>query len=176
MTLERKLLITTGSALIALIIAIGAFSLGVYLGANGWNAGAPSAAGPGGKPPRPPDQGALPPGGPDQQPMDAQAQAQTQAQPPASPGQPGPRPQLVGRVRSVSGEAITLDTPQGPRTVQMGPDTQVFRMAQGREEPATADEILPGEHLLVFGHIEGENEKRLVAMRLLLAPPPEKQP
>lgn len=171
MTLERKLLITTGSALIALIIAVGAFSLGVYFGANGWMAGPPTVAGPGGGLPRLPNPAVPPLDGPDQQPANAQVQVPTQT----NPGQTGPRPQLIGRVHTVSGETISLDTPQGSRQFQMGPNAQVFRATKGHEEPATADEIIPGEHLAVFGRVEGDGEKRLVALRIVLLPPPEKQ-
>ena len=167
MTRDRKLLIITGAALIALLVAIASFSLGVYVGVRGWTAGPPAVAGPGQQLPQQPDPGAQPPGAPIPQPTPT----------PARPAQAAPNPQLVGRVQSVRGEMITLDTPQGLRLFQLGEGVQVFRVNQGREEPASLDEVFPGQHLAVFGRIEGNGAKQLIAERLLLLPPPaETQP
>lgn len=165
MSRERKLLIITGAILIALIIAIAAFSLGVYVGVHGWTAGAPSVAGPGQKPALALGQGQQPPAaGPGQPSPDAPDQAQ-------------PRPQLTGRIRSVSGETITLDTSQGPRLFQVAEDVKVFRRIQGqaREEPASLEQVLPGKHLAVYGYYEGNGGRRLIARRLVLLPPPPQQ-
>jgi hypothetical protein len=167
MSRDRKLLIITGAALIALIIAIAAFSLGVYVGVHGWTAGPPAVAGPGQKLPRPPAQEGQPPGGALQPP------------PTSAPGQPLPRPQLLGRVRSVSKDTITLDTAEGPRLFQVAEDVQVFRKNQSEpgEGPASLEEVEPGEHLAVYGYFEGNGGRRLIAKRLvLLPPPPDKQP
>ncbi len=161
MSRERTLLIAAGATLIALIIAIAGFSLGVYVGVHGWTAGPPSVAGPGGRQPRQP----APP--PDQD---------RGAKPPQDGGQPGPRPQLVGRVRSISGDSITLDTPQGPRLFRLSAEVQVFRAAEGREQPASLSDIVPGEHLAVFGYLEGDGTRQLIAERLVLLPPPPDTP
>ena len=162
MSRDRKLLIVIGAALIALIIAIAAFSLGVYVGVHGWTAGPPAVAGPGQKLPRLPGQDKQPPGG--------------AMQPPAAsaPGQPLPRPQLLGRVRSVSGDTITLDTAEGPRLFQVAEDVKVFRrsQAESRDEPASLEEVEPGEHLAVYGYFEGNGSRRLIAKRLVVLPPP----
>lgn len=162
MTWNHKLLIVTGATLIALFVAIAAFSLGVYVGVHGWTAGPPVVAGPGPAVPRPANQGALPQG----QPTQPVPQNET------SPPSPNPRPQLVGRVQSINSEIITLDTLQGPRLFQIGQNAQVFRAMEGSQEPASPEEIRPGEHLAVFGHFEGNGHKQLIAMRLVLLPPP----
>ena len=47
MTTERKLLYAFGALIIAGMIAVAAFSLGVYIGEQGWTLQAPSVAGPG---------------------------------------------------------------------------------------------------------------------------------
>lgn len=165
MTRDRKLLIITGAILIALLIAAAAFSLGVYVGVHGWTAGPPSVVGPGPNPPRPADPGVQRP-----QPPSPDDQAQ-----PA----PVPRPQLVGRVRSVSDNTITLDTPQGPRLFELAGDVQVSRRNpnQPGQEPASLEDIVSGEHLAVYGRFEGNGGRQLIAERLvLLPPPPDKQP
>jgi hypothetical protein len=165
MSRERKLLIITGAMLIALIIAIAAFSLGVYVGVHGWTAGAPAVAGPGQMPPQAPGQGQPPPADRPGQPS------------PSVRDQAQPRPQLTGRIRSVSEETITLDTPQGPRLIQVAEDVQVFRRNQGqpREEPASLKQVVPGKHLAVYGYFEGDGGRRLIARRLVLLPPPPQQ-
>lgn len=168
MTRERQLLILTGAMLIALVIAIAAFSLGVYVGTHGWTAGPPSVAGPGPQAPAAPKQAAPPPADPD---------PQMPAAP--DPGQPALRPQLTGQVRSVSGDTLTLDTLQGPRLFQLGANVQVFRRSEGQpgEEPASLDQVVVGAHLAVFGHFVGDGPRQLVADRLvLLPPPPNRQP
>ncbi len=165
MTRDRQLLIVTGAILIALLVAIAAFSLGVYVGVHGWTPRPPSVAGPGANPPRPPDPDAQPP------------------QPPApdNQDQPGPlpQPQLVGQVRSVSPDTITLDTPQGPRLFELADDVQVSRRNPNSpgQEPATVDDVVPGEHLALYGRFEGNGARQLIAERLVLLPPPsQKQP
>jgi hypothetical protein len=167
MSQDRRLLIITGTILIALIIAIAAFSLGVYIGVHGWTAGPPAVVGPGQKLPRPPAQEGQAPGGAVQPP------------PTSAPGQPLPRPQLLGRVRSVSGDMITLDTAEGLRLFQVAEDVKVLRKNRGEpgEGPALLEEVEPGEHLAVYGYFEGNVRWRLIARRVvLLPPPPEQQP
>jgi hypothetical protein len=147
MTRERKLLIALGTALVVVMVAIASFSLGVYVGVNGWTAGPPAVAGPG------------------PQPLAK-----------APPDQPDPRPQLVGRVRSVSltagDDTLTLDTPQGPRLVHLVSGVEVQRVVEGSGEmPATLDQVQPGVQLAIFGRLEGQGgQQRFVARRLLLLP------
>jgi hypothetical protein len=162
MSRDRRLLVLVGAILIAMIIAIAAFSLGVYVGVHGWTADPPAVAGPGVQGARPLDGGRQP------------AATLEPTPTPSAPGEPLPRPQLTGQVRSISGETITLDTPNGPRLFQVGPDVRVFRRNQTGpgEEPASLEEVVPGEHLAVYGYFEGNGSHRLIAKRLVLLPPP----
>lgn len=176
MTWDRKLLIVTGATLIALFVTIAAFSLGVYVGVHGWTAGPPAVAGPGPGAPRPPDQGAPPQGRPDLQlPAEPVQPAPEPGQPATEPGEAPPRPRLVGQVQSTSAETITLDTPRGARSFRMDPNVQVFRVVQGGEEPASLADVIPGEHLAVFGRIEENGSPPLIAVRLVLLPPPPEE-
>jgi hypothetical protein len=153
MSTTQKFLIAGGVFIVIVIVAIAAFSLGVYVG-----------AGPGGGPP--PDQpGQPPPGGQPGQP------------PGGSPGQPsfGPpgdlppgRPDVIGRVRSITGDSITLNTPQGPRLVTVNDETEVKR-AEGEEESSLED-IEPGTSIAVFGQFNGGG-KTLVAQVIVILPP-----
>ena len=168
MSQTQKFLIASGVLTVVSIVAIAAFSLGVYVGERGWTAGAPSMAGPGGGPP---------PGQPGQQPPGDQP-----GQPPgAGPDQPsfGPpgdlppgRPDVIGRVRSVAGDSITLATSQGPRLVMVNDETEVKR-AEG-EEKASLGDIGPGTSIAVFGQFNGEG-KTLVAQVIVILPSPPKR-
>ena len=50
MATTQKFLIAGGVFIVVVIVAIAAFSLGVYVGERGWTAGPPSMTGPGGSP------------------------------------------------------------------------------------------------------------------------------
>ena len=95
-------------------------------------------------------------------------------QPGLAPGAaqpPGPQPQLIGRVRSLSGDTVTLETPDGPRLFQLDPDVQVSRVVEGQAEvPASLDQVRPGRRLAVWGQFADDGGRRLVARRLLLLP------
>lgn len=172
MSTTQKLLIVGGVFTVVIIVAIAAFSLGVYVGEQGWTAGPPSIAGPGGPPQGP--AGGQPPGQPGQPPPGGQP-----GQPPGGtgPGQPpfGPpgdlppgRPDVIGRVRSVAGDSITLETPQGPRLVTVNEETEV-KQAEGEEE-ASLEDIEPGTPVAVFGQFNGRG-KTLVVQVIVILPP-----
>lgn len=165
MSRERIVLIVTGTALIVLVVAIAAFSLGVYVGASGWTAGAPAVDGPGQRP------AAAAPGGQPGRPAGDVPLPEQPGQVPGAAAPPGPQPQLIGRVRSLSGDMVTLDTPQGPRLFQLGPDVQISRVAEDQAElPASLQQVQPGRRLAVFGQFASDGAGRLVAHRLLLLP------
>lgn len=171
MTRDRKALILIGAVLIGLLIAIAFFSLGVYVGVHGWTAGAPSVAGPA--------RAANVQPGPIQPPQIVPTAKPTPtpafiAQ--AGPLQGQPKPQMTGRVRSVSRDTVTLSTAEGSRLFELDPEVQVFRWDGRSEQPASLEEVLPGEHLAVYGRFVGDGGRRLVAARLLLLPPPLDQP
>lgn len=167
MNRTRVLLIVIGTALILLVVAIAAFSLGVYVGVRGWTADPPAVAGPG--------QRLVPPV---QVAPQSEQRGQTLGQPlqvPRAAAPAGPQPQLIGRVRSLSKDTVTLGTPQGPRLFQLAPAVQVARVVEGQGEvPASLEEVRLGSRLAVFGRFEGDGARRLVAQRLLLLP--ETQP
>ena len=79
---------------------------------------------------------------------------------------------MIGRVRSVAGDSITLDTPQGPRLVAVNGRTEVKR-AEGEEE-ASLEDIKPDTHIAVFGQFNGGG-KTLVAQMIAILPPPSKK-
>jgi len=168
MSAERTVLIVTGTALIVLVVAIAAFSLGVYVGIHGWAAESPAVAGLGQRPAAAAQAAA-------QQAQLAAGQPEpTTVQPVQTPGtawQSGPQPQLIGRVRSRSGATVTLNTAEGPRLVQLGPDVQVSQAVVGQPEvPASLDQVQPGQRLAVFGQFVGDGGGRLIARRLVLLP------
>jgi hypothetical protein len=74
-------------------------------------------------------------------------------------------------VRSVTDQTVTLDTAQGPRLFQIGPNVRVFRALEDGQEPASLEAVIPGQHLAVFGRIEGDGARQLIAARLVLLPP-----
>ena len=75
---------------------------------------------------------------------------------------------MIGRVRSVAGDSITLDTPQGPRLVTVNAETEVKR-AEGEEE-ASLEDIEPDTRIAVFGQFNGGG-KTLIAQVIVILPP-----
>ncbi len=124
MSTERKLLIATGSLIIAGMIAIAFFALGIYVGEQGWTLPQPSLAGPVPHQRRP---GAIPnQGRPDAVPRAAQPQA---PQPPQVGMQ---TPPLIGVVRRLEGDSLILQSERGMHTVKLDERTRYEqRMANG---------------------------------------------
>jgi hypothetical protein len=177
MTLERKLLIAIGALIVALIIAIGSFSLGLYVGQHGILPGPPSVAG----------LGRLPqlPGVPDQPSPDASPDPPVQLDPGAQPppsgfDQPNPAgrppnlppgpPDLVGPLRAVDSEGLTIGTPQGPRLARVEADMQVFD-AQG--VPLSLEAVTVGTRLAVFGHFTDDGRTMVAETIVILPSPPD---
>jgi hypothetical protein len=179
MSTIQKLLIAGGVFIVVVTVAIATFSLGVYVGERGWTAGPPSIAGPGG-PPKGPAGGPPPgqPGQPGQPPPGGQPEQPSGG----GPGQPsfGPlgdlppgRLDVIGRVRSMAGDSITLDTPQGPRLVTVNKETEVKR-AEGEEEEASLEDIEPGTPIAVFGQFNGGGKTLVAQVVVILPSPPRK--
>ncbi|MBN1991682.1 MAG: hypothetical protein JW953_03190 [Anaerolineae bacterium] len=181
MTLERKLLIAVGAFIIALIIAVGAFSLGLYVGQKGIFPDAPNIAGPGGGgPPGQPGPAGQQPRG--ESPGGGTGQAAPEGlagsgnQPPQNNFKPsnlpaGP-PDLVGTLRSMDTEGLTIDTPPGPRLVQLADNLEIFD-PQGKS--LTLDTLQPNTHLALFGHFTN-NGQTMVAETVIILPQPGQRP
>jgi hypothetical protein len=78
---------------------------------------------------------------------------------------------VIGRVRSVAGDSITLDTPQGPRLVTVNDETEVKR-AEGEGE-ASLEDIEPGTPIAVFGQFNGTGKTLLAQVIVIFLPPPK---
>ncbi|MFQ6013964.1 MAG: hypothetical protein ACE5NP_00800 [Anaerolineae bacterium] len=155
MTTGQKLLIAIGSFVLVTIIAIAAFSLGVYVGEHGWTRKGLTFGGPG---QMPPPEG--PAGGPGQP-----------GAPPPAPGLDhfgGGPPQVIGQVQSVTDTSITVRTPQGPRTVTVDEDTTVEKTEGGE---ADLSDIRRGTAIAVFGELSHDG-RTLAAQHILILPPP----
>lgn len=147
MSTERKLLIVFGAIIITGIIAIAAFSLGVYVGEQGWTLSPPSLAGPGGQ---------VPTGG----------------QQPAAPGR---EPDLIGQVQSLADDSLTVRTPQGPRLVMVTKETRVLRVTDGHEEEVSFEDLQRGIRVAVFGNF-GDDGRTLTAETVVILLSPQRQP
>ncbi len=79
---------------------------------------------------------------------------------------------MIGRVRSVAGDSITLNTPQGPRLVTVNEETEV-KGAEGEEEASLGD-IEPGTSIAVFGQFNGGGKTLVAQVIVILSPPPPK--
>jgi hypothetical protein len=75
---------------------------------------------------------------------------------------------VIGRVRSMTGDNITLNTPQGPRLVTVNGETEVKR-TEG-EGGVGLEDIEPGTPIAVFGQFNGGG-KILVARVIVILPP-----
>jgi hypothetical protein len=186
MTLERKLLIVAGAFIIALIIAIGFFSLGLYIGQKGIFPDSPSVTGPGGPLGQPGQAGQLPrgPGDPGQpepgapsgpagqpgvQPTTGPNSPRSEARPSNLP--PGP-PDLIGPLRTVDAEGVTIGTQQGPRLVRLEADTEIFD-TQG--ESLSTEALTIGVPLAIFGHFTDDG-RTMIAETLIILPSPGGDP
>jgi hypothetical protein len=185
MTFERKLLIVAGAFIIALIIAVGFFSLGLYIGQRGIFPDSPSVTGPGGLLGRPGQAGQQPPGGLGGDPGQVGSGApggppgQPGAQPPSGdPNSPRPEarpsnlppgpPDLIGPLQTVDAKGVTIGTPQGFRLVRLEADTQIFD-AQG--ESLSAEALTIGARLAIFGHFTDDG-RTMIAETVIILPTP----
>ncbi|HIQ06457.1 MAG TPA: hypothetical protein EYH31_12365 [Anaerolineae bacterium] len=147
---QSKKLSYLGAVMLILMMLIAAFSLGVYVGEGGWTQGPPPIIGPGPAGPQP-----------GQPPFPGQGQPQLQA--------PQRLPDLIGKLRRISHASLTLDTPTGPRTVEITLDTRVMRHDG---HPMHLQELQPGVVLGIVGHLRTADGRVLVADTILVLPPP----
>jgi hypothetical protein len=148
MTTERKLFYASGAIIMAGMIAIVSFSLGVYIGEQGWTWQPPSVAGPG-------SEGR--PAGEPQQPQVAGGQT--------------PRADLIGAVRRVSADSLELGTPEGLRTVLVDGETRLVRRVGGQEEPVRWSDLQRGTRVAVFGEFGGDGRALTAQLVVVVSPP-----
>ncbi|MGD2252139.1 MAG: hypothetical protein PVF70_04405 [Anaerolineales bacterium] len=154
---ESRWQIIIGAVILMLMLLVGAFSLGVYIGEHGWTRqGLRYQPGPG----------------------DAQVQApgpppnQGPAQVPGNqsfPGQVGDEPDLVGRIRRLSPDGIELATPQGPRMIEWGAEVIVEDRQGVRLTPR---DLKRDDIVAIFGEFIPGDGGRLVAHLIVRLPPP----
>jgi len=144
---ENRWLIKIGAAVLALMLLIAAFSLGVYVGRYGWGHGAVQL------------QPSAPRGGDAAQGLPLLA--------------PGREPEVIGMLRRGSAAGIELATRDGPRWIELDSDTRALDM-QGRT--LGLRELQPGDILAVFGIFsggDGQQLKATVIVRLPQGEPPQ---
>jgi hypothetical protein len=146
---ENRWQIIVGALVLLLMLLTGSFSLGVYVGEHGWTREGLRYQ---------PGQGQPPAAGPRAAPPDAAIG----------------RPDIIGRVRSLSAEGLDLATPDGPKLVDLNDDTRVEDV-QGAS--LNLDDLQPGDIVAVFGDFIAGDGRRLLASRIVRLPPgPPGQP
>lgn len=143
----HNVLVGAGAALLISVMLLGAFSLGVYVGHRGLLVGTLD------------NFGARP------------APGQGPAQPPTGAAQdlPPGRPALVGRVGAITNEGLFIQTPQGPRLVQVEEDTE---LQDHRGQGLSLADLQRGMHVAIFGEFSAD-ARRLVAETIVVVPPPQ---
>ena len=147
--------IVGGFVLLGLLVLVAVFSLGVYLGQRGWDAGPPSIAGPGRQP---------------------QDQQQGQQQPAQDQPQTWPQegPALQGVIRSLGPDGLTVNTPEGPRFVRVTAETGFYQQTDDGEVEIAWEDLRRGWRVAVFGRLDPDGQT-LIARRVLVLPPRQGQ-
>jgi hypothetical protein len=165
MTTERKILIALGSLIVAGMIAVACFSLGVYVGTRGWTLKQPSLAGP--QPPNAQPGGQPRPGQP--QPGQPGQPGGGQPQPNAPTGQQS-KPTLIGVVRRVDGNSLTVHAEGSPRLIALTERTKyAYRTPEGEIVEARLEDIEVGNGVAVFGPFSPDG-RTLVADAVVVLP------
>lgn len=71
---------------------------------------------------------------------------------------------VFGTISKVSGDSLTVDTPQGQQTVAIGPDTTYQRVAAGKRE-----DLVPGLNIMATG-TPSADQSSLAAATILILP------
>ena len=173
MSTERRILIAVGSLIIAGVIAVACFSLGVYVGKQGWATERPLLAGPQPGPGDQPGQGQQPPGQ-GQQPFAPPGNRPGPDQPGAGGQQPNApqgaqrQPSVVGVVRRVDEGNVTVEAREGTRRVTLTERTRFARRAQtGKLTAATVEDVQPGTEVAVLGP-RSQDGRTLIADAVIL--------
>jgi hypothetical protein len=147
---ENRWQIVSGAVILLLMLLVGAFSLGVYVGEHGWTgSGLTYQPGPGVLPLAPQDQ-SQPPG-----------QGQFQGQ-----GADGPR--LIGRILEITPQALDLATPDGRRRVELHEGTR-YREENGAQ--LQFSDLAQGDVVAIFGEVIAGDGGKLLAQLVLRLPP-----
>jgi hypothetical protein len=141
---ENRWQIILGAVILMVVLLVGAFSVGVYIGRHGWTSESLQfqPEGPGGQPGNIPD----------------------------VPQGPSDRPNIIGRVRALSPLGLQLATQDGPRTVEVNQDTRVTDVDGF---PLTLVDLRLGDLLAIYGDFTPGDGQRLLAERILRLPPRE---
>jgi len=91
-------------------------------------------------------------------------QGRAAQQPAAAAG----RPDVVGRLRRVMPEALDLATASGPRRIELTPGTQ---FVDERGAALTAEDLLVGDLIAVFGELGGDGARSFAANLVVRLPP-----
>jgi hypothetical protein len=143
---ENRWQIVIGSVILLLLLLVGAFSLGVYVGEHGLTRRGLTYQ---------PAPGAVPQGGP--------AQPQGQA-----PGQDAGRPALVGRILNASPDGLELATQDGRRRVELH-DRTVYMELNG---PALQlSDLANWDIVAIYGEMIAGDGGRLLAQVVVRLPP-----
>lgn len=145
---ESRWQIVLGAVILLLMLLVGAFSLGVYVGEHGWTRQGLSY------------QPGAQPVGPGQVPGQGLVPGQGQL--------PGQGPALIGRILQISPQALELATPEGRRRVELH-DGTVFREQEGAE--LQLSELERGDVVAIFGEMIAGDGGRLLAQVVVRLPP-----
>ena len=147
MTNERKILYILGLIIIIGMIAIGSFSIGIYIGKQGWILKAPSIT------------------LPDQRPAQITRNSQDTKQGNVDPPR---QPDLVGIVRNITTETIEIQTNQGIKTVFFSDDLVVLQQDSGKIKPSTTRNIYPSDRIAVIGEFQNAGKSLLGEIIIIL--------
>lgn len=141
---EHRWQIIIGAGILILMLLTAAFSFGVYVGRYGWSVKGLA---------RQPGFHAVP------QPKPA---GQNQA-----PPQGNQRPDLLGRIWTISEDALELLTQDGPRLIRVTSDTRVVDLS-GTE--LSLSQLKRDDNVAVYGQRDITNDKVLLAIRIVRLP------
>jgi hypothetical protein len=80
---------------------------------------------------------------------------------------------VLGRVRTITPEALQLASPDGPRLVEI---TDLTRVEDENGDALSISDLHPGDVVAVFGELAAGDGRRLVAVRIVRVPPNPIQP
>ena len=140
---ENRWQMIVGGAVLLLMLLVGTFSLGVYIGRHGLNQ------------------------------ADLRYDPVQPVKQPPNPGLTGnpigpiTQPDLIGLVRQVNHDRFDIATREGPRSVTITSETQLFT-SQAVAIPLS--NLKPGDLIALYGEIQNVDGNQFLAVRILLLP------